>query len=393
MWSIARVRRSAVDTLLFILAFCSFTFGQTLTVLHTFNGSDGGQPSGLVRGSDGKLYGSTRVGGKFGCGTVFKITQAGKFTSLYSFLGGKDGCNPEASVIRDAAGNLYGTTAFGGRFNAGTVFKINSSGHESVLYAFTGGTDGRNPSASVIRDAKGNLYGATVGGGIRSCDTPTGGCGTVFKIDSVGNETVVYAFGSGINDGLFPSGGVIMDSSGNLYGTTDIGGDWIEGTVFKIDPSGKETILHSFGNSTDGQGPNSVSFGPGGILLGATRGGGDDGFGTVFTLDVQGNETILYSFLANGGRPDGDGPSGPVARDAAGNLYGVTGFGGAQDDGIVYRLDPSGTETILHDFGVGPDAGRTPLGRLYVSSQGVVYGTASQGGPGGENGTVFKITP
>lgn len=391
MSSISLVPRSAAAGLCIVLAFSTFAFSQTLTVLHTFQGTDGDLPTGLVHGSDGNLYGTTIVGGKVACGTVFKITESGKFTSLYSFLGGSDGCEP-TGVIRDAAGNLYGTTSSGGPSNAGTVFKINSSGHESVLYAFTGGTDGGSPSAGVIRDSKGTLYGTTTDGGIQSCDTPTRGCGTVFKINSSGHETVLYAFGSGANDGLFPSGGVVMDSSGNLYGTTDIGGEWSEGTVFKIDPSGEETILHSFGNGTDGQGPNSLSFGPGGILYGTTRSGGNDTFGTVFTLDLQGNEAILYSFLANGPGPDGDGPSGPVARDTANNLYGVTAFGGTGDNGVVYKLDSSSTETILHDFTDGTD-GAFPTGRLYVNGQGVVYGTASEGGLNGQNGTVFKITP
>jgi uncharacterized repeat protein (TIGR03803 family) len=391
MFRIAFPRRFAAATL-FVLASCAFTFSQTLTVLHTFHGSDGEDPvSGLVLGSDGNLYGTTISGGAKNCGTVFKITQSGKFTSIYSFKGGNDGCQPRASVIRDAAGNLYGTTSSGGRSNEGTVFKINNSGRESVIYAFTGGTDGGEPTANVIRDVKGTLYGTTTNGGIRSCDTPTSGCGTVFKIDSTGKETVLYAFGKIANDGEFPSGNLVMDSSGNLYGTTDIGGDFIEGTLFKVDPSGTETLLHSFNPTTgDGMGPNSLSFAPGGILYGTTLGGGVLGSGTVFTLDPQGNETILYSFANT---PDGDGPAGPVARDAAGNLYGVTVSGGSTgcDCGIAYKLDSSGTETILHEFTQGPDGG-FPLGRLYVNRQGVVYGTASEGGLGGENGTVFKIT-
>jgi uncharacterized repeat protein (TIGR03803 family) len=393
MSSIALVRRSAAASLCFILALCTFTFCQTLTVLHTFHVSDGEHPdSGLIRGSDGNLYGTTVVGGSAGCGTVFKITQSGKFASIYSFLGGNDGCNPEASVIRDAAGNLYGTTVSGGPSNAGTVFKINSSGHESVVYAFTGNADGGSPNSNVVRDRKGILYGVTPVGGDLNCTA--GGCGTVFKIDANGNETVLHTFTGPLNsagDGGFPSGGLVVDSSGNLYGTTAAGGFWGEGTVFKIDPLGNETLLYSFGSlRRDGTGPAGLSFGPGGILYGTTSGGGDSSAGTIFKLDTQGNETILYSFA--GLRSDGSNPSGPVARDAEGNLYGVTLSGGASLRGVVYKLDSSGTETILHNFVLGAD-GADPDGRLYVNSQGVVFGTTFQGGRNLGNGTVFKITP
>ncbi len=394
MFSIAFVRRSASASLYFVLAFCSFTFSQTLTVLHTFHVSDGEHPdSGLIRASDGNLYGTTVVGGSVGCGTVFKITQSGKFTSIYSFLGGNDGCNPEAPVIRDAAGNLYGTTVSGGLSNAGTVFKINSSGHESVVYAFTGKADGGSPISNVVRDRKGVLYGVTLAGGDLNC--AAGGCGTVFKIDANGNETVLHTFTGPLNaagDGGFPSGGLIVDSSGNLYGTTGAGGFWGEGTVFKIDPLGNETLLYSFGSfARDGTGPGGgLSFGPGGILFGTTSGGGDFGSGTVFKLDTQGNETILHSFA--GLHSDGSDPSGPVARDAEGNLYGVTLSGGTDLRGVVYKLDSSGTETILHNFVLGADGG-DPDGRLYVNSEGVVFGTTFQGGRNLGNGIVFKIVP
>jgi uncharacterized repeat protein (TIGR03803 family) len=382
-------RRSAAASLYFVLAFCTFAFSQTLTVLHTFKGPDGALPnSGLIHGSDGNLYGSTVVGGSVNCGTVFRVTPSGKFTSTYSFLGGNDGCNPNASVIRDAAGNIYGTTISGGPSNAGTVFKITKSGHESVLYAFTGGADGGSPNTDVVRDTKGNLYGVTKAGGDLNC--AAGGCGTVFKIDTSGNETVLHTFTGG-GDGETPLGGLVIDSSGNLDGTTP-GGPAATGTVFQVDPSGNKTILYYFGAFGDGSLPaNDLSFGPGGILYGTTEFGDNGDNGTVYRLDIHNIETILHVFA--GPPSDGSSPSGPVARDAAGNLYGVTNLGGTSfDRGVVYKLDSSGTETILHNFLLGADGGN-PSGRLYIDNQGSVFGTAFEGGSNGGNGVVFKIIP
>lgn len=188
MFSSVLLRRTAAASLYFVLAFCSFAFSQTLTVLHTFHGPDGETPlGGLIHGSDGYLYGTTDFGGSRGCGTVFRISLSGKFKSIYSFAGGNDGCDAGRSVIRDAAGNIYGTTEEGGPSNYGTVFKIDSTEHESVLYAFTGGSDGAYPDNDLVRDKAGNLYGTTISGG-------DGGCGTLFKIDTKGQESVVYAF-------------------------------------------------------------------------------------------------------------------------------------------------------------------------------------------------------
>jgi uncharacterized repeat protein (TIGR03803 family) len=376
-------------------AFSDTALSQTLTVLHTFNLTDGEFPySGLIHGSDGSLYGTTFGGGSAGCGTVFKIAPSGKFTSVYSFKGFSDGCNPVATVIRDSSGNVYGTTVFGGPANAGTVFKVTNSGKESVLYAFTGGADGGTPEADLIRDSSGNLYGTTLYGGDLTC--LTGGCGTVFKISKTGQETVIHAFSGGA-DGFLPFGGLVRDSAGILYGTAE-GGAIGDGTVFKIDQSETLTTLYDFNPSTgDANSPRTdLTLGAGGILYGTTYAGGDTsaclsvGCGAVFALSPSEQESILYSFA--GGTSDGAIPSGPVVRDAAGNLYGATSSGGVSATwGIVYKLDSSGTETILHAFTGGKDEG-IPSGRLFVNSQGTVFGTAVVGN-GLAYGVVFKIIP
>lgn len=389
MFSIVSLRRSAAASLYFVLAFCSFTFSQTLTVLHTFHGPDGETPlGGLIHGSDGYLYGTTDFGGKLGCGTVFKISLSGKFKSIYSFAGGNDGCEPARSVIRDTAGNIYGTTEAGGPSNLGTVFKIDSTGHESVLYAFTGGSDGEYPDNDLVRDKSGNLYGTTIAGG-------DGGAGTLFKIDTKEKESIVYSFTEDPQGEGGAAGGPIIDSSGNLYGAAQ-GGAHNSGCIFKIDSEGNFTDLFDFGvpPSPNGDVPASdLTFGPGGILYGTTSAGGDlncssAGCGTVFEFS-NGVETVLHAF----GPPPADAStvSGPLDRDLAGNLYGVA-SGGIVNSGAIYKVDSSGNETVLYSFTGGTDGG-TPWGRVYVDSTGAVFGTTLFGGNSMNDGVVFKFTP
>ncbi|HEV2381129.1 MAG TPA: choice-of-anchor tandem repeat GloVer-containing protein [Terriglobia bacterium] len=267
------------------------------TVLHTFTGgTDGASPySGLVRSAAGDLYGTTSGGGSTscgnsnGCGTVFRIDLTGKETVAYRFRGSSDGANPEAGLIRDAAGNFYGTTGAGGSQGAGTVFKIGSTGQEQVLYSFEGGSDGATPDSGLIRDSAGNLYGTTFFGGETPCP---GGCGTVFKLDTTGKETVLYSF-SGPPDGSYPSGSLVMDAAGNLYGATSEGGSSTScgegkqgcGTVFKLDTAGKETVLHSFTGGTDGAAPTGgLVIDAAGNLYGTASAGGNYNQGVVFGI-------------------------------------------------------------------------------------------------------------
>jgi len=285
-----------------------------------------------------------------------------KQTVLYSFCSeGADHCTdgqiPRAGLVQDTGGNLYGTTEGGGSgtgdngYGGGTVFKLDSTGHETVLYSFCseGGakcTDGNYPYAGLIQDAAGNLYGTTWEGGANS---EYGG--TLFKVDNTGHETTLYSFcaegGSKCTDGAQPSGGLIRDAAGNLYGTTNFGGTNGLGAVFKLDGTGHETVLYSFcpgGNPCkDGSVPSAALIqDAAGNLYGTTEYGGTNGpdGGTVFKLDSTGHETVLYSFCSEGGSKctDGEGPLAGLIQDAAGDLYGTTWEGGAKGDGTVFKL-------------------------------------------------------
>jgi uncharacterized repeat protein (TIGR03803 family) len=217
-------------------------------VLHQFTPpAKGATPfAGVIGDSSGNLYGTTESGGQANKGVVYKLDHTGHETVLYSFTGLSDGCYPYGGVIRDSAGNLYGTTAQCGN-GEGLVFKIDTTGHETVLYTFTGGLDGGSPWAGVISDSSGNLYGTTFYGG--SADA-----GVVFRVDTGGHETVLYNFTGGF-DGKSPQAGVVLDSAGNLYGTTYSGGTANAGVVYKLDSGGRETVLHSFTGGTDGASP------------------------------------------------------------------------------------------------------------------------------------------
>jgi uncharacterized repeat protein (TIGR03803 family) len=393
---------------------------QTFTVLYTFTGgADGEFPSASpIRDWAGNLYSTTVNGGDDlscsysgipGCGVVFKLDPTGKETALYTFTGGADGGVP-SGLIRDREGNLYGTTLGGGSSSlaAGTVFKVDNTGHETVLHSFCSAAncaDGNTPNAGVIRDEEGNLYGTTIGGG-EFCIEQSG-CGVVFKLDRAGQETVLYNFcpnGYGnCTDGSAPSSGLIRDAVGNLYGTTLGGGANGDGTVFKLDPTGRETVLHSFAGGADG------SYVVAGLILdeegnlyGTTAGGGSGGGGTVFKVDPAGKEKVLYSFT---GGTDGGWHNGLI-RDEQGNLYGTTLFGGLAPAsspcgvsfcGVVFKLEPTGKETVLYSFTGGAD-GANPSAALLRDFAGNLYGTASSGGdlscfPPYGCGVVFKLNP
>jgi uncharacterized repeat protein (TIGR03803 family) len=263
-------------------------------------------------------------------GVVYKLDAAGQETVLHSFTGGTDGEYPYAGVTRDSAGNLYGTTQGGGTGNAGVVYKLDTTGQETVLYSFSGGADGGYPDASVIQDSVGNLYGTTFNGG-------TANMGVVYKLDVGGQETVLYSFTGGA-DGASPYAGVIRDSAGDLYGTTVEGGTAGWGVVYKLDASGQETVLYSFMGGADGGDPYAgVIRDPAGNLYGTTL-FGTYGSGNVYKLDTTGQETVLYSFT-NGA--DGGYPYAGVIRDSVGNLYGTTYNGGKDIAGVVFKLTPA----------------------------------------------------
>ena len=246
------------------------------TILHSFNGTDGKTPNGLIRDRAGNLYGTTVEGGIGGSGVVFRINPSGVYQVLYKFTG-PDGAQPYAGLTRDAAGNLYGTTDTGGDFGKGTIFKLAPDGTETVLHSFPGQAGGNRPFTGLLLDAAGNLYGSTFAGG-------TGRLGTIFKLDTSGVFSILINF-SGAN-GEEP-GELAMDAVGNLYGTTyKGGGPFDDGVVFKLDPSGTETVLHSFAGGPDGSGPSErrLLVSPDGTIIGSTTFGGFYGAGTIFRI-------------------------------------------------------------------------------------------------------------
>jgi uncharacterized repeat protein (TIGR03803 family) len=262
------------------------------TVLHNFTGGDD-PVGGVIRDSAGNLYGTSRLGGE-GYGAVYQLDSAGNYTVLYNFTGGADGGYPSAGVIQDSAGNLYGVTSSGGTANDGVVYKLDSAGNYTVLYNFTGRANGWNPEAGMVRDTAGNLFGtAAEGGGYDA--------GVVYKLDAYGHYTVLYRF----TDEFTGPNGVILAPEG-LYGTTQGGGTAGIGMVYKLDASAQYTLLHSFTAGADGEVPYAgVIRDSAGNLYGTTRDGGTADFGVVYKLDSSGNYTVLYSFTggADGGRP------------------------------------------------------------------------------------------
>jgi uncharacterized repeat protein (TIGR03803 family) len=317
------------------------------TILYNFLAGHGANPdSTLVQDANGALYGTTQRGGAYNGGAVFRLDDKGRETVLYSFVGGADGAWPNV-VIRSADGTIYGTTENGGNtgceFNwgCGTVFKLSPAGKKTTLYTFSGGTDGAYPGGGLVQDSAGNLYGVTWGGGDVNCNNGYG-CGTVFEVDTAGTETVLHTFIGG-NDGTWPVG-LTRDKEGNFYGATSGGGTFNNGTVFKLHASGQETVLYSFTGGADGSQPGAgVVLDASGNIYGSTLSGGAGSCycGVAFVLDTSGKETVLHSFTRGG---DGAGP-GAVVLDAARNIYGVAGGGGdlscgynGQGCGTVFKI-------------------------------------------------------
>jgi uncharacterized repeat protein (TIGR03803 family) len=384
-------------TLLLTLA-TAHAQSYTFTVLYTFAGQpDGDTPSSIVKDKAGNIFGTTYSGGAYGLGTVFKIDPQGRETVLYSFKGSPDGDGP-LGLLQGSEGQLYGVTVAGGASGFGTVFKIDAIGKEVVLYNFKGDTDGWGP-VGLVEDSAGNLYGTTCCGGV-------GSYGTVFRLTRDGVHTVLYSF-PGAPDGSDPQGGLIRDAAGNLYGTTYYAGPYLNcglgygcGIVFKVSAQGEKTVLYSFDkNGGDGFNPvGNLVQDVAGNLYGTTFNGGAL-YGIVYKLSRTGQETVLYSFL---GDFDGENPRAGLVLDNAGNLYGTTFMGGNKGNccggffyngcGTVFEITPDGREIQLHAF-KGVD-GEYP-GALLRDASGRLYGVAAGGkcaSPSG-CGVVFELTP
>jgi uncharacterized repeat protein (TIGR03803 family) len=366
----------------------------TLTIVHNFTGgTDGGSPvDGLMMSAKGVLYGTTKEGGASGLGTVFQL--AAKATKvLHSFIGGSDGATPNAGVIEDASGTLFGTTTTGGASGAGVVFSLRGK-TETVLYSFAGGTgDGANPQAGLVMDGEGNLYGTTSAGGAT-------GHGTVFELvaptstTGAWTEKLLYSFGAG-TDGSAPVGRVVFDSAGNLYGTTSLGGASGHGTVFKLQPGAtwKETILHNFQNKADGATPYAgLVSDASGNFYGAATAGGSNGGGTIFELSPL-NGGFTFSVLAS---VPGSGISGPyrdVLVQPNGVIYATTHCDGTNGSGSIFELTSSGgswTYTVLYNF-TGKSDGQYSISNLVLKG-GQLLGTTIGGGANGA-GTVYAFKP
>jgi uncharacterized repeat protein (TIGR03803 family) len=364
-----------------------------------------------------------------GCTVIFgfltapiPLFAASQEKLIYSF-NGADGASPVAGLILDAAGNLYGTTATGGAHGCGTVFELfrdrNETWSETVLYSFACGSDGALPEGGLVFGSAGNLYGTTLAGGALTAPIcfnffEVDGCGTVFQLTRRnGNWTkkTLHTFCAKkdtCKDGTNPYASLILDKTGNLYGTTSFGGASGNGTVFRLARKNgmwTEKILHSFNrNHGDGDWPTDpLIFDGAGKLYGTTTGGGFDGYGTVFELIPGTNdkwtEKLLFAFDIT----DGGCPTDGLIFDAAGNLYGtswgaLTGCGGAST-GNVFQLKPgkNGTwhETVLRNFNTN-GAGVFPTAGLIFDAAGNLYGTTPYGGGGSDCefgcGVVFKLS-
>jgi len=394
---------------------------QTATVLHSFGGyiSDGFSPlSGLVEDANGNLYGTTQSGGASNLGMVFELKKTSTgytYSEIYSFqLNGTDGFGPVGNVILDSQGSVYGTTASGGTKKAGTVFELsplsNGGWSETILYNF-GIANGNGPLAGLIFDQAGNLYGTAAWGGSSAasggCPGYRAGCGIVFELVHRANgswdEKILHNFESNGTDGTYVSQGLIFDSKGNLYGTTQEGGANNWGVAFELSPSGSEwneTILHTFNNiASDGGGPDGpLVFDSAGNLYGVTGKGGPDFVGSAYELSPASGggwtESILYFFQEN--NVDGRYPAGNLVFNSAGDIYGLTGDGGSTNNGALFELVPSGsgwTESIVQSFDVTGFDPEYPNGGLLQDSAGNLYGTSVNGGRYGSNGAAWKITP
>jgi uncharacterized repeat protein (TIGR03803 family) len=377
--------------------------GVTFTTLRSFDYEDGARPTtGLVQATNGDLYGPTQIGPNH-TGTIFKITPDGTLTTVYVFCPSGDSCEdgkyPLAGLVQTANGDLYGTTYLGGEHAHGTVFKITLSGMLTTLYSFCSignCTDGAGTYGALVRGTDGDFYGTTVGGGAY------GFFGTVFKMTPTGTLTTLHSFCSQAfpcADGQGPAAGLVQASNGDFYGTTTDGGANNAGTVFKITPTGTLTTLHSFcsqSGCTDGSLPYGLVQATDGDLYGITTDGGANSDGTVFKITPSGTLTTLYSFCSQSGCTDGEGPSAGLIQATDGDFYGTTFLGGASNSscqfgtcGTVFKITPGGALTTLHTF--DSSDGANPQGVLVQDTEGTFYGTTAWGGANGY-GTAFSLS-
>jgi uncharacterized repeat protein (TIGR03803 family) len=411
-------RKSAVLALVFLTLSAAAMAQAKFAVLHAFgSGSDGRGPWGqLLADKAGNFYGTTIGGGPNNVGTVFEVSPSGSSWTesvLYSFVGNNLNLQgPQSNLVMDTAGNLYGTTFWGGINNGGTIFELSpvSGGGwaETVLFKFQG-KSGISPGGLLL-GRNGALYGTTLWGNTAYELNPPAVAGGSWT----GKVLFTFDAGSNGNGPFYEGAALISDKHGNLYGVTYLGGAYGEGEVFELSPPATqagawtETILFSFGGyTTDGRVPTgAVVMDAAGNIYGTTVDGGSSNAGTVFEISPpasQGQpwtETLLHTFT--GGTSDGSAPYAGLVMDRVGNLYGVTYSGGTglcqfnfPGCGTVFKVSPTGgstwTTTVLHNF-QGSSDGEFPYGGLMINGVGHLFGTTSGGGKYGY-GTVFEIQP
>ena len=366
---------------------------KTLVNFNGTNGANPGRPP--IQGRDGNLYG-TAGGGAYGQGVLFKLTPAGKLTTLYNFCpqtGCADGSGPGALGL-GADGNFYGGTASGGTFGYGTIFKFAGSGTPTTLFSFDD-TDGSSIYDRMVQVGDGNFYGVTpYGGNLDNC-LGGSGCGTVFKMTPAGTLTRLYAFCNKTDcaDGTVLYESLALGTDGNFYGATWGGGKGDGGTIFKITPSGKLTTLYTFCDDypfcSDGANPIGPVLGNDGNFYGTTAFGGAYSEGSIFKITPSGTLTTIYSFCTKVGCTDGSDARSGMILGSDGNFYGTTYYGGANNEGTVFQITPAGVLTTLHSFD-GTD-GYNQIGIMFQATNGIFYGQTTNGGSGGD-GTLFSLS-
>jgi uncharacterized repeat protein (TIGR03803 family) len=379
------LRRGVSTALTVVFVLAVIAQAQTFTVFYNFTIPGGVRPyAGVVQDPSGNLYGTTELGGD-GRGVVYELNTAGSETVLYNFRRAPaDGTKPQTPLARDKTGNLYGTTSSGGYHHWGTVFKIDTAGNETVLHHFLGHADGCSPSQGLVIDSSGTLFGTT-----SYCGSSEKG--TIFKIDAAGTFTLLHSFTGTSSDGAQPQWGhLALGKSGELYGVTWGGGAYGSGVLYKLSRNKTFAVLHSFGYGTDGSAPaGSVLRDDAGNLYGTTYAGGSGLGGIVWKLSKDGGETILHNFA--GGSSDGCGSYAGVSRDSRGNLYGVTLYCGAYGYGALYELTAAGSLTLLHSF--DRTDGENPVGEVLRTTNGELFGTTFVGGAYGDYGVLWEYLP
>jgi uncharacterized repeat protein (TIGR03803 family) len=352
----------------------------SVEVLHAFiGGTDGARPyAALIQATDGNFYGTTQ--GDRGTATVFMMTPDGTTTTLHVFADPTGAANPH-ELFQATDGNLYGTTSTGGTFGSGQIFTLTLDGTFAVVYSFNSGPEGTGPAAALLQGNDGNFYGTTASGG-----GPPNSGGAVFSMTPDGTVTTLHAFPGSGTDGKYLSHPVIQASDGRLYGTTASGGAFDGGVVFRLALDGSFSILHHFGNATDGKVPGGLIQGTDGNLYGTTGAGGAFELGSVFTMSLDGNTyAVLHEFT---GGTDDFNPIGALIQATDGDLYGTTG-GGDSSAGTVFLIAPTGDFTTLYTFTGGADGGN-PACAIVQGTDGNFYGTTYSGGDG-LLGVVFRF--